>query len=116
LEFAADSVNEYSLKLVPGEHILLASKETHKVNACIVDDAIEICLLEISGNLRLNDNTKYGYNHIKCNFGLLAIFNFIYQKHFWPTEETAENFKIPFVHARRKQLYSSSIMHTNLES
>lgn len=80
--FAADSVNEYNLKFIPGEYILMAPKETNKVDACIIDNDMEICLLETSGKLLLRDNTKYGFDHIKCNFGSLNIFNNIYKKHY----------------------------------
>jgi hypothetical protein len=101
--FAADSANEYNLKFIPGEYILMASGETNKVDACIIHDAMEICLLETSGKLFLRDNTKYGFDHIKGNFGSLTIFNKIYKKYCWASKETAGRLKIPFVYARRKQ-------------
>lgn len=101
--FAADSVYEYDLKFIPGEYILMASKETNKVDACIINDGMEICLLETSGKLLLRDNTKYGFDHIKSNFGSLNIFNNIYKKYCWASKETAGRLKIPFVYARRKQ-------------
>lgn len=103
MRFAADSVNGYNLKFIPGEYILMASEETNKVDACIIHDVMEICLLETSGKLLLRDNTKYGFDHIKGNFGSLTIFNNIYKKYCWASKETAGKLKIPFVHARRKR-------------
>lgn len=91
------------MKFIHGEYILVASKETHKVDACIVDGGVEICLLETSGKLLLRDNSKYGYDHIKCNFGSLNIFNNIYNKYYWGSKETAGRLRISFVYARRKQ-------------
>ncbi|EPB83308.1 hypothetical protein HMPREF1544_09954 [Mucor circinelloides 1006PhL] len=107
--FAADSVNEYDLKFIPGEYILMASKETNKVDACIIDNGMEICLLETSGKLLLRDNNKYGFDHIKCNFGSLNIFNNIYKKYYWASQETAGRLKIPFVNARHGTIHLWSL-------
>ncbi|KAL7313332.1 hypothetical protein PS15m_007093 [Mucor circinelloides] len=87
----------------------MASKETNKVDACIIDNGMEICLLETSGKLLLRDNTKYGFDHIKCNFGSLNIFNNIYKKYYWASQETAGRLKIPFVHARHDTIHLWSL-------
>ncbi|KAI8351221.1 hypothetical protein EDC96DRAFT_448074 [Choanephora cucurbitarum] len=53
----------------------------------------------------LEDNSKYGYDHIKLNFGALCLFNEIYKKYCWASENTALKLRIPFVHARDNILF-----------
>ncbi|ORE01803.1 hypothetical protein BCV72DRAFT_320122, partial [Rhizopus microsporus var. microsporus] len=107
--FVADSINEYNLKFIPGEYILMALEETNKVDACIIHDAMEICLLETSRKLFLRDNTKYGFDHTKGNFGSLTIFNNIYKKYCWASKQTIGSLKIPFVHARHDAVHLWSL-------
>lgn len=75
--------------------------EEYKADACISADGNERSLLETSGKILLDDNSKYGNNHIKIHYGALSIFNALYKKYYWATEETAANLHIPFLHARR---------------
>ncbi|CEG82149.1 hypothetical protein RMATCC62417_16265 [Rhizopus microsporus] len=70
---------------------------------------MKICLLETSGKLFLRDNIKYGFDHVKGNFGSLTIFNNIYKKYCWASKQTAGRLKIPFVHARRDTIHLWSL-------
>lgn len=61
----------------------------------------ELSILETSGKILLNDNSKYGSDHIKVYYGGLSIFNAIFKKHYWASETTALKLHVPFLHARR---------------
>ncbi|KAI9470971.1 MAG: hypothetical protein EXX96DRAFT_623149 [Benjaminiella poitrasii] len=103
--FAADNANEFNFKFIPREYIFMVSEETNKVDVCIIHYAIKLCLLETSRQLFLRDNTRYGFNHIKGNFGALIIFNHIYKKYCWASKETAGRLKTLFVYARHDTIY-----------
>jgi hypothetical protein len=104
MELAVDNVTEYNLTFIPGEFILSSSDEDYKADACIVysSEYVEICLLETSGKFLLNDDPKYGYDHIKGTFGALSMLNKTMKKYYWAKEETALKLQMSFIHARRK--------------
>lgn len=78
------------LGFLPGEYLLKSSQEKYNADGCIVDEEDnEMFLFETSGNLMLNEKWKYGYDHVKCTFGALSIFNAAFKKYFFATEETA---------------------------
>lgn len=101
MEFVVDSMPDMSLKFSSAEYILKCSKEEYKADACILVDENELSILETSGKILLNDNSKYGSDHIKVHYGALSIFNAIYKKYYWASEATALKLHIPFLHARR---------------
>ncbi|RCH81236.1 hypothetical protein CU098_004429 [Rhizopus stolonifer] len=109
MEFVVDSMPNISLKFAPAEHFLDCSKEEYKADACIIADEDEISILETSGKILLNDNSKYGSDHIKVHFGALTMFNAIYKKYYWASEATALKLHIPFLHARHDMLHLWSL-------
>lgn len=101
MEFVVDSMSDMSLKFSPAEYILNCSKEEYKVDACILVDENELSILEASGKILLNNNSKYDSDHIKVHYGALNIFNAIYKKYYWASEATALKLHISFLHASR---------------
>lgn len=97
-----ENIDKHSLKFVPGEYILRSSKKEHKVDACVLDGDLEVCLLENSRKLLHNESGKYGLDHIKAEFGALSIFNATYKRYFWRSESTVLKLRAPFLYARRK--------------
>ncbi|KAG0973467.1 hypothetical protein G6F29_012823 [Rhizopus arrhizus] len=104
MEFVVDTV-ETPLTFYPAEYVLKAAQEETKVDACILDGDNELAVLETSGKILLNDNAKYGLDHIKVHYGALSIFNAIFKKYCTATEETATKLKIPFIHARHDTIH-----------
>ncbi|KAG0734405.1 hypothetical protein G6F22_017020 [Rhizopus arrhizus] len=104
MEFVVDTV-ETPLTFYPAEYMLKAAQEETKVDACILDGDNELAVLETSGKRLLNDNAKYGLDHIKVHYGALSIFNTIFKKYCTATEETATKLKIPFIHARHDTIH-----------
>ncbi|KAI8973813.1 hypothetical protein BDF20DRAFT_805005, partial [Mycotypha africana] len=101
---AIDSTEE--MVLLPGEYMLKSFQEKYKADGCIIDNEDnEVFILEISGKLMLNEKWKYGYDHVKCTFGALTIFNSAYKKYFFATEETATKLQIPYLHAMEDSLH-----------
>ncbi|ORE19181.1 hypothetical protein BCV71DRAFT_283957 [Rhizopus microsporus] len=98
MEFVVNSMPDMSLKFSPAEYILSA-------DACISVDENELSILETSGKILLNDNSKYGSDHIKVHYGALSIFNAIYKKYYWASEATALKLHIPFLHARDDMIH-----------
>lgn len=97
------------MEFLPGEYILKSSQENYKADGCIIDDKNnELFVLETSGKLMLDEKWKYGYDHVKCMFGALTIFNAAFKKYFFATEETAIKLQIPYLHAMGKWFYLSS--------
>lgn len=91
------------LEFLPGEYLLKSSEEKYNADGCIVDEEDnEIFLLETSGKLMLNEKWNCGYDHVKCTFGALSIFNAAFKKYFYATEETAIKLQIPYLHAMGK--------------
>lgn len=91
------------LQFLPGEYLLKSSQEKYNADGCIVDEEDnEMFLLETSGKLMLNEKWKYGYDHVKCTFGALSIFNAAFKKYFFAAEETAMKLQIPYLHAMGK--------------
>lgn len=91
------------LEFLPGEYLLKSSQEKYSADGCIVDEEDnEMFLLETSGKLMLNEKWKYGYDHVKCTFGALSIFNAAFKKYFFATKETAMKLQIPYLHAMGK--------------
>ncbi|KAI9472273.1 MAG: hypothetical protein EXX96DRAFT_611523 [Benjaminiella poitrasii] len=84
---AVDSIGG-DLMFAPGEYILKASKEEYKANSVVLDD-----------------NPKYGLDHIKGTFGILTVFNNIFKIYYLSTEATATSLKITFVHARHAHVH-----------
>ncbi|KAG1168488.1 hypothetical protein G6F70_009090 [Rhizopus microsporus] len=107
-DIAVDSIGD-TLIVIPGEYILKASQEECKADGVVLDGEIEIGILETSGKYLLNDNSKYGLDHVKGTFGALAIFNTIFKTYYTATEVTAMNLKIPFVHARHDHVHLWSL-------
>ncbi|CAO3667671.1 unnamed protein product [Rhizopus stolonifer] len=94
------------LEFLPGEYLLKSSQEKYNADGCIVDEEDnEMFLLEISGKLMLNEKWKYGYDHVKCTFGALSIFNAAFKKYFFATEETAMKLQVPYLHAMEDSLH-----------
>ncbi|KAG1530016.1 hypothetical protein G6F51_013968 [Rhizopus arrhizus] len=103
MEVAVDSISCSDLSFMSAEYKLKSSDEEYKADACVLDDDNnEISILETSGKFMLDDNSKYGYDHVKCTFGALTIFNAAFKKYFWSREDTGLQLRIPFIHARRK--------------
>ncbi|KAG0890719.1 hypothetical protein G6F34_012287 [Rhizopus arrhizus] len=101
MEVAVDSISCSDLSFMSAEYKLKSSDEEYKADACILDDDNnEISILETSGKFMLDDNSKYGYDHVKCTFGALIIFNAAFKKYFWSREDTGLQLRIPFIHAR----------------
>lgn len=100
MEFAVDQVKD-AFKFHHAEYILKAADEENKVDACVIFENVELCILETSGKLYLNDNTKYGRDHIKAHYGALSMVNKIYKDYCYAKQETASKLCIPFIHARR---------------
>lgn len=50
----------------------------------------------------LNEKWKYGYDHVKCTFGALSIFNAAFKKYFFAAEAMAMKLQIPYLHAMSK--------------
>ncbi|GAA5810964.1 hypothetical protein MFLAVUS_004393 [Mucor flavus] len=71
MEFMVDGMPDMSLKFSLAEYILKCSKEEYKADACISVDKNELSILETSGKILLNDNSKYGSDHIKVHYGAL---------------------------------------------
>ena len=90
----------YVIEILTCGIYLECSKEEYKADACISVDENELSILETSGKILLNDNSKYGSDHIKVHYGALSIFNAIYKKYYWASEATALKLHIPFLHAR----------------
>ncbi|KAG1454166.1 hypothetical protein G6F46_007552 [Rhizopus delemar] len=65
----------------------------------------EMFLLETSGKLMLNEKWKYGYDHVKCTFGALSIFNAAFKKYFFAAEAMAMKLQIPYLHAMKDSLH-----------
>ena len=105
MELAVDEIDDEELAFVTAEYVLKSSAEEYKADGCILFGEDELCLLETSGKFMLEDNSKYGYDHIKMTFGALCLFNAIYKKYCWANEDTALKLKIPFVHSRGKILF-----------
>ncbi|CEI89494.1 hypothetical protein RMCBS344292_03849 [Rhizopus microsporus] len=101
MEFVVDSMPDITLKFSPGECFLKCTNEEYKADACISADENELSILETSGKILLDDNSKYGSDHIKIHYGALSIFNAVYKMYYWVTEATASKLHIPFLHARR---------------
>lgn len=101
MEFVVDSMPDITLKFSPGECFLKCTNEEYKADACISADENELSILEASGKILLDDNSKYGSDHIKIHYGALSIFNAVYKMYYWATEATASKLHIPFLHARR---------------
>ncbi|KAG0782582.1 hypothetical protein G6F21_011034 [Rhizopus arrhizus] len=94
------------LEFLPGEYLLKSSQEKYNADGCIVDEENnEMFLLEVSGKLLLNEKWKYGYDHVKCTFGALSIFNAAFKKYFFATEETAMKLQTPYLHAMEGSLH-----------
>ncbi|KAG1318805.1 hypothetical protein G6F62_012162 [Rhizopus arrhizus] len=94
------------LEFLPGEYLLKSSEEKYNADGCIVDEENnEMFLLEVSGKLLLNEKWKYGYDHVKCTFGALSIFNAAFKKYFFAAEETAMKLQIPYLHAMEGWLH-----------
>ncbi|CAO3695165.1 unnamed protein product [Rhizopus microsporus] len=94
------------LEFLPGEYLLKSSQEKYSADGCIVDEEDnEMFLLETSGKLMLNEKWKYGYDHVKCTFGALSIFNAAFKKYFFATKETAMKLQIPYLHAMEDSLH-----------
>lgn len=58
----------------------------------------EMFVPETCGRLMLNEKWKYGYDHVKCTFGAMTIFNAAFKKYFFATKETAIRLQIPYLH------------------
>ncbi|CEI86246.1 hypothetical protein RMCBS344292_00689 [Rhizopus microsporus] len=94
------------LEFLPGEYLLKSSQEKYSADGCIVNEEDnEMFLLETSGKLMLNEKWKYGYDHVKCTFGALSIFNAAFKKYFFATKETAMKLQIPYLHAMEDSLH-----------
>lgn len=79
VEVSIESMEQ--LEFLPGEHLLKSSPEKYNADGCIVDEEDnEVFLLETSGKLRLNEKWKCGYDHVKCTFNALTIFNAAFKK------------------------------------
>lgn len=80
-----------------------SSQEKYNADGCIIDDeGNEVFVLETSRKLMLNEKWEYGYDHVKCTFGALSIFNAAFKKYFFATEETAMKLQISYLHAMGK--------------
>ncbi|OBZ85223.1 hypothetical protein A0J61_06719 [Choanephora cucurbitarum] len=109
MEFVIDSIPDMPLKLYPAEYILKCSKEEYKTDACILLEEDELSILETSGKILLDDNSKYGSDHIKVHYGALSIFNSLYKKYCWASEAAALKLQVPFLHARHDQIHLWSL-------
>ncbi|KAG1001893.1 hypothetical protein G6F57_013586 [Rhizopus arrhizus] len=110
MEVAVDSISCSDLSFMSAEYKLKSSDEEYKADACVLDDDNnEISILETSGKFMLDDNSKYGYDHVKCTFGALTIFNAAFKKYFWSREDTGLQLRIPFLHARHDMLHLWSL-------
>ncbi|KAG0805097.1 hypothetical protein G6F20_012176 [Rhizopus arrhizus] len=66
MEVAVDSISCSDLSFMSAEYKLKSSDEEYKADACVLDDDNnEISILETSGKFMLDDNSKYGYDHVK---------------------------------------------------
>ncbi|KAG2204545.1 hypothetical protein INT47_012604 [Mucor saturninus] len=98
VEVSVDSVE--GLEFLPGEYALKSTNEKYNADGCVVDeDDNEMFLLETSGKLKLNEKWKYGYDHVKCTFGALSIYNAAFKKYFFATEKTALKHQVSYIHA-----------------
>lgn len=89
MEFVVDALPEKSLQFCTAEYILKCSKQEYEADACILYGDMELSILETSGKILLNDNSKYDNGHTKIHYGALSILNAIYKKYYWSTEDTA---------------------------
>lgn len=101
VEVSIESMEQ--LQFLPGGYLLKSSQEKYNADGCIVNEENnEMFLLETSGKLMLKERWKYGYDHVKCTFGALTIFNADFKKYSFATEETAMKLQIPYLHAMGK--------------
>lgn len=104
VEVSIESMEQ--LQFLPGEYLLKSSQEKYNADGCIVNEENnEVFLLETSGKLMLKERWKYGYDHVKCTFGALTIFNAAFKKYSFATEETALKLQIPYLHAMEDSLH-----------
>ncbi|PHZ12696.1 uncharacterized protein RHIMIDRAFT_283038 [Rhizopus microsporus ATCC 52813] len=83
------------LTFLPGEYILKASKQDYKADACIVDaEQNELCILETSDPLKLDDKCEYGYDYVKGAFGSLTLFNDLFKKYYMASKDTAQRLNV----------------------
>ena len=92
-------------KFVPGEIKLDAFKRLGALyNAdglCYFDD-MEVLVLETSGPYNNHDAPRWGYDHIKGTFALLAMFRSFIQIYHYALPSEFATLKLWFVHARGK--------------
>ncbi|KAG2204544.1 hypothetical protein INT47_012603 [Mucor saturninus] len=95
---SVDSVQ--ALEFLSGEYALKSTNEKYYADGCVIDENDnEILLLETSGELKLNEKWKYGYDHVKCTFGALSTYNAAFKKYYFAMEETALKHQVPYIHA-----------------
>ncbi|KAG0780399.1 hypothetical protein G6F21_012149 [Rhizopus arrhizus] len=93
MEVAVDSISCSDLSFMSAEYKLKSSDEEYKADACILDDDNnEISILETSGKFMLDDNSKYGYDHVKY---ILALGNLVwlYREELEKTVKTLKKMK-----------------------
>lgn len=95
------------LRFIPGERLLKSCEDKYNCDGLVVEmkNGNELFLLETSGRLDLEQKWKYGYDHIKCTFGALSLFNSAFKKYFFASKDTAIRLKIPYLHAIENGLH-----------
>ncbi|OBZ82077.1 hypothetical protein A0J61_09872 [Choanephora cucurbitarum] len=94
---------------LPGEIELSASSKNYNADALIKYGEVEVCVLETSGRYKLEDNARFGYDHVKGAFALLSMIKAIYKKYRFATKETAVELRVHFVHARGTKMHLWSL-------
>lgn len=92
-----------------GEILLDASEEDFKADGRVTFNGIELLLLETSGAFGIRDNNRFSQDHVKGAFGVLTFLRKILKTVCFATEDTMQQLRVLFVHARGKQFISFQI-------